>query len=87
MTNKVIIVIVYINNFSSFGPYIQEINTIKKYLADQYKRNYPEQFGQFTAIEQDRNTDKKTISLSEELYLRKTIDHIGMSDCKPTLLQ
>ncbi len=36
-TSKVIVVIVYINNFPYFGLDIQEINIVKTYMADWYK--------------------------------------------------
>ena len=40
-------------------------------------------YGQFTRTILDWNTDKKTIFLFEAVYLRKTLDYFGMSDCKP----
>ncbi len=42
-------------------------------------------FGQFTGIQLNHNTDKKTMPLSTDLDLCKTLYHFGMSDCKPAL--
>ena len=84
-TSKVVIVIVYVDEFLFFEPDIQEINTVKKYLADRYNMKDLGPCGQFTGIKLNQNTDKKTISLSQELYLLKALDHVGVSDCKPAL--
>ena len=56
-TSKVVIVIIYVDDFLFFGPDIQEINMMKKYLADRYKMKDLGSFGQFTGIKLDRNTD------------------------------
>ena len=79
-----VIVIVNFDDFPFFGPDIQVINTVKKYLADQYKMKDLRSFGQFTEIKLDRNTDKKTISLSPKLFC-KAFDLVAMSDCKTAL--
>ncbi len=84
-TRKVVIIIVCVDHFLFFGPDIQEINTVKKYLADRYKMKDLWPCGQFTGIKLDRDTDNKKISLSQEVYFRKALNHVGMSDCKPAL--
>ncbi len=84
-TSKVVIVIVCVDDFLFFGPDIQEINTVKKYLVDQYKMKDLGPYDKFMEIKLDRDTHKKTISLSQKVCFRKVLDHVGMSNRKPAL--
>ena len=82
-TSKVVIVIVYVDDFLFFGPDLTEINIIKSFLADQYKMKDLGSCGQFTGIKLERNLEAKTISLSQRVYIQKALDQAGMLDSKP----
>ena len=68
-TSKVVIVIVYVDDFLFFGTDLTEINIIKSFLADQYKMKDLGSCGQFTGIKLERNLEAKTISLSQRVYI------------------
>ena len=82
-TNKVVIVIVYVDDFLFFGPDITEIHIVKSFLADQYKMKDLGSCGQFIGIKLERNLEAKTISLSQRVYIQKALEHANMLDSKP----
>ena len=49
-TNKVVIVIIYIDDFLFFGPDLTKINFVKSFLANQYKMKNLGFCRQFTEI-------------------------------------
>lgn len=63
-TSKIVIIIVYINNFLFFRLDLVEINIVKSFLADQYKIKNLNSYGQFISIKLEQNLEAKTISLS-----------------------
>lgn len=63
-TSKVVIIIVYVNNFLFFGPNFTEINLVKSFLLNQYKMKDLDFCSQFTGIKLQQNLEKKTIFLS-----------------------
>lgn len=67
--SRVVIIIIYINNFLFFGPDIIEINTVKSFLANYYKVKDLEPCSQFTETKQKQNFEKKTISLFQKVYI------------------
>ncbi len=68
-TSKVVIVIVYIDDFLFFRLDLMEINILKSFLADQYKMKDLGSCGQFTGIKLEQNLKAKTISLSQKIYI------------------
>ena len=62
-TSKVVIVIVYIDNFLFFRPDLTEINIVKSFLANQYKMKDLSSYGQFSKIKLKQNLKAKTILL------------------------
>ena len=82
-TDQVVIVIVYVDDFLFFGLDIAEINSIKRFLSETFKMKDLRPCGQFTGIKIECQIEEKTISLSKEIYFQKTLEHPGLSDCKP----
>ena len=68
-TSKVVIVIIYVNNFLFFGPNLTKINIIKSFWANQYKIKNLGSYEQFTGIKLKQNLEAKTISLSQRVYI------------------
>ena len=64
---KVVIVIIYVDDFLYFGPDLVEINIVKFFLADQYKMKDLDSCGQFIGIKLKRNLEAKTISLLQRV--------------------
>lgn len=82
-TNKIVIVIVYVDNFLFFGPELTEINIIKSFLANQYKMKDLGSCRQFSGIKLEQNLEAKTISLSQRVYIQKDLEHANILDSKP----
>ncbi len=82
-TGKIVIIIVYVDNFLFFGPDLREINIVKFFLANQYKMKDLSSYGQFTGTKLEQNLKAKTISLSQRVYIQKAFDQSGMLDSKP----
>ncbi len=82
-TSKVVIVIVYIDNFLFFRLDLTEIKIVKSFLANQYKMKDLGSCGQFTRIKLEQNLKTKTISLSQRVYIQKALDQAGMLNSKP----
>lgn len=61
--NKVVIVIVYVDNFLFFESDLIKTNIVKSFLADQYKMKNLRSCGQFTSIKLKQNLEVKIISL------------------------
>ena len=79
-TSKAVIVIVYMDNILFFGPNITEINAVKSFITKQYIRKDLEPCSQFTEIKLEQNIDERTISLSQKVYLEKTLEYANISD-------
>lgn len=71
--SKVVIVIIYIDNFLFFRPDLTEINLIKSFLSDQYKIKNLSLYNQFTRIKLEQNLEKRSISLSQKIYIEKPL--------------
>lgn len=82
-TSKVVIIIIYIDNFFFFGPNFTKINLVKSFLSNQYKMKDLGPCGQFTRIKLEQNLEKRTISLSQKIYLEKALDYANMIKSKP----
>ena len=82
-TSKVVIVIVYVDDFLFFGLDFTEINLVKSFLSNQYKMKDLGPCGQFTGIKLEQNLERRTISLSQKIYIAKALEHANMTESKP----
>ena len=84
-TSKVVIIVVYIENFPFFGPDPTEINIVKFFLAKQYKMKDLRAWWQFTGIKLKRNLKTKSIFLFQRVYIEKVLKHADCKSEKPIL--
>lgn len=82
-THKVVIIIVYIDDFLFSGPDIAEMNIIKRYFSEPQKMKNRGLCCQFIGIKIERPIEENTTCLSKKIYVPKGFDHLGISDCKP----
>lgn len=86
-SSKVVIIIVYVNDFLFFKADFIKINIVKFFLTDQYKMKDLGSCGQFTEIKREQNLEQnleaKTISLSQRFYIMKILENADMLDSKP----
>ena len=72
-TSKVVIIIVYVDDFLFFKPNLTKINLVKLFLSNQYKMKNLDFYGQFTSIKLEQNLEKRTIFLSQKIYIEKVL--------------
>ena len=81
-TTKVVIVIVYVDDFLVFGPNMSEIDNIKWWLATHYKIKDLGPCSQFLGMKVERNEELRTISISQEAFINKALTAAEMENCK-----
>lgn len=81
-TTKVVIVNIYVNDFFFIMSDITKINFVKSFLDDQYKIKDLGSYLQFMETRLERNLEEKTISLSQKLYIEKTLEYADILDCE-----
>lgn len=81
-TPRVVIVLVYVDDFLIFGPDKAEIDNVKWWLATNYKIKDLGTCSQFLGIKVERNEDLRTISISQEAFINKALTAADMQDCK-----
>lgn len=79
---KIVIVIIYINNFLVFGANISEIDNIKWWLATHYKIKDLKLCSQFLCMKVEQNKKLWTISISHEIFINKALTAVEMKNCK-----
>lgn len=80
--SKVVIIIVYIDNFLFFRTELTKINILKSFVTDQYKMKNLSFCRQFNKIKLEQNLEVKTISLSQRVYNQMTLENANMLDSK-----
>ena len=81
-TTKVVIVIVYVDNFLVFGPNMSEIENVKWWLAIHYKIKDLGPYSQFLGMKVERDEELHTISISQEAFINKALTAAEMENCK-----
>lgn len=81
-TTRVVIVIVYVDDFLVFGPNMSDIDIIKWWLATHYKIKDLGPCSQFLGMKVERNEELRTISISQEAFINKALIAAEMEDCK-----
>ena len=81
-TLRVVIVLVYVDDFLVFGPDKAEIDNVKWWLATNYKIKDLGPCSQFLGMKVERNEDLRTISISQEAFINKALTTADMQDCK-----
>lgn len=81
-TNKIFIVIVYINNYLFFRPNFIKINIIKSFLIEKYKIKNLGSCKQFLEIKLEQNLEKKLILLSQKVYIKKVLKYTHILNSK-----
>ena len=79
---RVVIVLVYIDDFLVFGTDKAEIDNVKWWLATNYKIKDLGPCSHFLGIEVERNKDLRTISISQEAFINKALTATDTQDCK-----
>lgn len=75
-TNKIVIIIVYIDDFLFFEPDFTEINIVKSFLVDQYRMK------NLGSYKLEQNLETKIILLFQRVYIQKTLEYTNMIDSK-----
>lgn len=81
-TSKVVILIIYKDNFLFLRPDLMEMNIIKLFLADQYKIEDLGSYEQFIEIKLEQYLETKIILLSQFAYIEKALEHANMLNLK-----
>ncbi len=81
-TDKVVIVVVYVDSFLLFGPDMKEIESVKWWLAAHYKIKDLGLCSQFLGIKIEQDDKLRTISLSQNAYIDKELATADIDNCK-----
>ncbi len=81
-TDKVVIVVVYVDDFLLFGPDMKEIESVKWWLAAHYKMKDLGPCSQFLGIKIERDDKLRTISLSQKACIDRALATADMDNCK-----
>ena len=79
---RVVIVIIYVDDFLAFGPNMSEIKNLKRWLAANYKMKDLGPCSQFLGMKVERDEERRTISISQEAFINKALTAADMQNCK-----
>ena len=81
-SSKMVIVVIYVDDFLVFGLDKSEIDNIKWWLNTNYKMKDLGTCRQFLGMKVERDEDRRTISISQTAFINKALMAAEMQDCK-----
>ena len=83
--DKQLFIAVYVDDLLLFGSHISRLEGMQQKLQDRFKMTNLADFSYYLGMQIDYVIGKK-ITLCQSTYLRKVIDCLKMSECKPALV-
>lgn len=81
--DKLIYVLLYVDDILIFCEDIGIINTVKKLFSKEFEMVDMDKASSFLGMHIDQNIEKGTITLSQSKYLEKVLERFNMLECKP----
>ena len=81
--DKQLFITIYVDNLLIFGADIPQLEKIQNHLSDCFKMTNLGNISHYLRIEVDVEV-KKTIKMTQVIYMKKVLKRFGMKDCQST---
>ena len=78
-----IIIAIYVDDLLLIGPDIPDIKNLKLQLSERFRMKDLGQIGWYLGMQITRNRANRTIWINQSTYIKRAIELLDMSDCKP----